>query len=70
MGAQDAIVAAIVLAAVAWLVARAWRRRRSAGCACGDCPASKAAIAAVARAQAPGSAGPSGLVHIEPSPRG
>jgi hypothetical protein len=37
-GIQDAVVAALATGSLAWLVRRAWLRRRAKRCACDGCP--------------------------------
>jgi hypothetical protein len=48
LGWQDAVVAALALAALAWLVRHRLRRR---GAACEDCPARAMAVKMAARRQ-------------------
>ena len=61
-GVQDVLVGLVALAALAWIVRRAWLRRgKAAGCE--HCPAAAAGDPPCSRPPA------DVLVHIEPGPR-
>ena len=61
-GVQDAIVAALALGALAWLLRRWWVRRRAKRCACDGCPVAEQVESQVAHAAESGNGS---LITIE-----